>query len=76
VRTYGLVAANPFGERGFPPADVQQGQVTIAKGDKLRLHYRVLFYSGDRSPEQLDAVYKLYASTAKPRKGLGSADRP
>ena len=76
VRTYGLFAANPFGERGFPPADIKQGPVTLAKGDKLRLHYRVLFYSGERSPEELGAIYKLYAAAAKPQIGSGSADRP
>lgn len=63
VRTYGLFAANPFGETGFPPAAVKQGVVTVAKGDALRLHYRVLFYSGERSAEQLDAINREYAAT-------------
>lgn len=65
VRTYGLFAANPFGEQGFPPAKAEQGAVTLSKGETLRLHYRVLFYSGDRSAGQLDAIYEDYASTIK-----------
>ncbi len=63
VRTYGLFAANPFGEQGFPPAKAEQGAVTLAKGEKVRFHCRVLFYSHDRSAGQLDAIYEDYAST-------------
>ena len=58
VRTYGLFAANPFGESDFPPGDSKQGEVKLAKGEKLKLHYRALFYSGERTPEELAAIYK------------------
>lgn len=58
VRTYGLFAANPFGEHDFPPGDPKQGEVKLAKGEQLRFHYRVLFYSGERTPEQLAAIYE------------------
>lgn len=61
VRTYGLFAANPFGESDFPPGDAKQGEVKLTKGEKLKLHYRVLFYSGERTPEELAAIYKEYA---------------
>ena len=34
VRTYGLFAANPFGQKDFPnPEAAKQGEVTIKKGD-------------------------------------------
>jgi hypothetical protein len=62
VRTYGLFGANPFGEKEFEVNDSQQGEAKVAKGDKLRLHYRVLFYAGQRSPEELSAIYKEYAA--------------
>jgi hypothetical protein len=58
VRTYGLFAANPFGNKDWKSTD--QGDATIKKGDTMRLHYRVLFYEGTRTPEQLDAIYKEY----------------
>ncbi|MBA3481570.1 MAG: PmoA family protein [Pirellulales bacterium] len=63
VRTYGLFAANPFGENGFPPADLKQGVVKLAKGDALRLHYRVLFYSGERQAVDLEAINEDYVKT-------------
>jgi hypothetical protein len=58
VRTYGLFAANPFGQRDFE-AD-NQGPATLKKGEKLRLHYRVLFYDGEMSDGQLASIYKEY----------------
>jgi hypothetical protein len=64
VRTYGLFAANPFGQEGFDVEDVKQGAAKLAKGESLRLHYRVLFYSGERTPEQIAAIYQQYAAAA------------
>jgi hypothetical protein len=65
VRTYGLFAANPFGKKDFP-ADSQdpqeRGEATVKKGEKLRVHYRVLFYDGEKSPAELAAIYKEYAA--------------
>jgi hypothetical protein len=62
VRTYGLFAANPFGQRDFPPDDHEQGETTVKKGDKLRLHYRVLVYDGTKSERELAEIYKGYTS--------------
>ncbi|WP_172991890.1 PmoA family protein [Lacipirellula parvula] len=64
VRTYGLFAANPFGNSDFPAGDSPQGEVRLAPGDELTLHYRVLFYSGKRTAEQIGAIYREI--TAKP----------
>ena len=65
VRTYGLFAANPFGERDFSPArdaaENRQGAAKLAKGEKLRLHFRVLFHRGDLTAEQLREIYEKYA---------------
>jgi hypothetical protein len=66
VRTYGLFAANPFGQKDFPKSDdPEQGEAKVAQGEKLRLHYRVLFYSGEKSPEELAGIYREYASTGE-----------
>jgi hypothetical protein len=66
VRTYGLFAANPFGQEEFPKSDdSEQGDAKLAEGEKLRLHYRVLFYGGEKSAEELAAIYKEYAGGAE-----------
>jgi hypothetical protein len=69
VRTYGLFAANPFGQRDFPSspsaADARQGEVKLAKGEKLKVHYRVLFHHGELTPRQLGEIYEKYAGKAK-----------
>lgn len=64
VRTYGLFAANPFGNSDFPVGDSPQGEVRLAKGEVLELHYRVLFYNGERTAKQLHEIYREI--TAKP----------
>lgn len=64
VRTYGLFAANPFGQEDFPPGDPKQGEHALKQGEKLRLHYRVLFYVGDKTPEDLAAIYAKYTAPA------------
>jgi hypothetical protein len=61
VRTYGLFAANPFGQKDFPKTDdPEQGAAKLAGGEKLRLHYRVLFYGGEKSAEELADIYREY----------------
>jgi len=62
VRPYGLFAANPFGQRDFPAdGGNKQGRIKIKKGDTIRLHFRVLFYAGELSRDEIAAVYKQYA---------------
>jgi Family of unknown function (DUF6807) len=62
ARTYGLLAANPFGEGDFPkdPSQPKQGPKTIAKGEKLPLHYRVLFHSGDPQEANVEQAYEAF----------------
>jgi hypothetical protein len=61
VRTYGLFAANPFGQEDFPKTDdPEQGDAKITGDEKLHLHYRVLFYGGEKSAEELAAIYEKY----------------
>jgi hypothetical protein len=61
VRTYGLFAANPFGQQEFPLDDAKQGEATLKKGEKLRLHYRALFYSGTLTTEEISHLNTSYA---------------
>jgi hypothetical protein len=66
VRTYGLFAANPFGQKDFPESDdPKQGDVTLQQGETLRLHYRVLLYGGEKSAEELGEIYRGYSAAAK-----------
>jgi hypothetical protein len=61
VRTYGLFAANPIGQKEFPADDIAQGEVTLKRGSTLRLHYRVLFYNGELANDQIADIYKAYS---------------
>lgn len=52
VRTYGLFAANPFGEHEFPSLDrsqesMQQGAKTLQHGEALTLRYLVILHKGE-----------------------------
>jgi hypothetical protein len=62
ARTYGLLAANPFGEGEFPKDDSQpkQGAKSLAKGEKLPLHYRVLLHSGDPQEAHVQKAYEKF----------------
>lgn len=63
VRTYGLFAVNPIGEKDFPPVDgVQQGSITIPKGDTLTLRYRVLLHEGDEKQADVAEHFRRYAA--------------
>ncbi|MGD9637079.1 MAG: DUF6807 family protein, partial [Pirellulales bacterium] len=64
VRTYGLLAANPFGEGDFPPdgSEPKQGPKTLAKGEKLPLRYRVILHSGDPQQAKIGAAYKKFSA--------------
>ena len=62
ARTYGLLAANPFGEGEFPKDDSQpkQGPKTLAKGEKLPLRYRVLLHTGDPQRRTSRQAYEKF----------------
>ncbi len=62
ARTYGLLAANPFGEGDFPKdaSQPKQGPTTIAKGQQLPLHYRVLFHTGDPQEGNVEKAYEAF----------------
>ena len=62
VRAYGLFAANPFGEKDFPSATVQQGPLTIEADKSLTLKYRILLHEGRSSRDVLDQEYRRFAN--------------
>ncbi|HEX3727079.1 MAG TPA: DUF6807 family protein [Pirellulales bacterium] len=48
ARDYGLLVANPFGQKAFTGG--LASQVTVSKGDTLRLRFAVLFHAGEIDP--------------------------
>ncbi|MEX0641382.1 MAG: PmoA family protein [Pirellulales bacterium] len=64
VRDYGLLAANPFGQKEFPhPELADQGVFTIKKGDELTFHYRVLLHHGATEEADIANAYSEFASS-------------
>ena len=63
VRTYGLFAANPFGKKDFPdPEKIEQGPVTLKKGESLSLNYRVWFHNGATDKKAIEEVFREFAA--------------
>jgi hypothetical protein len=62
VRTYGLFAANPFGEYHFTGAKEKTDGVRMKQGEKLLFRYRVVLHTGD---EKTGRVAERYAEFAK-----------
>jgi len=60
VRTYGLFAANPFAGRGYDPA-LPDASSTLAPGEVLRLHHRILLHTGDERAAAVDDAWQQYA---------------
>lgn len=63
VRTYGLFAANPFGEHHFIGSDTKSGGYLLPAKESFELHYRVVFHAGD---EKMGAIDQRWQSFAKP----------
>ena len=60
-RSYGLFAANPFGERDFYNDKTRDGSLTIDAGKTLRFRYRVVIHPGDSTTANIAELYKKYA---------------
>lgn len=60
VRTYGLFAANPFGEYHFTGGKPTDG-VRLAAGESLTLRYRVLLHRGDTESADIAGQWKRYS---------------
>ena len=53
------------GSTTFRPKVPQQGDATLAKGETLRLHYRVLLYNGELTPAELEAAYQSWSEAVE-----------
>jgi hypothetical protein len=60
ARTYGLLAANPFGLHDFQKAPKGTGSYTLEPGKPLTLRYRFLFHRGDATTARIADRYTTY----------------
>jgi hypothetical protein len=62
VRTYGLFAANPFGQAQFEKLpDKNAGAFKVAPGQSVTFRYRFYFHEGDTTQAKVADHYKQYA---------------
>lgn len=62
ARSYGLFAANIFGEHDFMADKTRDGSLSLEPGGSLRFRYRVLIHPGDCQSAGIADLYKKYAS--------------
>ena len=62
ARSYGLLAANPFGWREFSKDHNKDGSWTIPEGKSLTCRYRVFIREGDVPADALRNAYAFYAA--------------
>lgn len=66
VRTYGLFAANPFGQAQFEKlADKEAGAFKIAPGQSVTFRYRFFFHEGDPEQAKVADRYREYTDQVK-----------
>lgn len=65
AREYGLVAANPFGRRAFEGKREQSGDLVIAKGESIRLRYRVVIHDGAWDMKRLETTFTEWITPIK-----------
>ena len=59
-RSYGLFAANIFGEHDYYNDKTRDGSVTVEPGNSLRFRYRVIIHPGDAASANIADLYKKY----------------
>lgn len=66
VRTYGLFAANPFGQAQFEKLpDKNAGEFKIPAGQSATFRYRFYFHEGDTDQAKVAEHYKDYTAKVK-----------
>jgi hypothetical protein len=60
TRSYGLFAANIFGEHDFYNDPKRNGSITLQPGKTLRFRYRVVIHPGDTQEANIAGLYKKY----------------
>ena len=58
ARTYGLIAANPFGKHDFQGGPSGSGDFVLKKGQEMTLRYQVIVHYGSWSPDRLEFLWK------------------
>lgn len=66
VRTYGLFAANPFGQHHFTGEKQKTKGTLLTKGKTMRLSYRVVLSVGSFDPEIAQKNHEQFASDSRP----------
>jgi hypothetical protein len=59
ARTYGLLTANPFGEKSFTKNG--NGNYTLKKGDSLTQKYGLLMQTGTFKKDSVEKAYQAFA---------------
>ena len=62
-RSYGLFAANIFGEHDFYADKSRNGSVTVEPGGALRFRYRVVIHPGDTREAGIAELYRQYGGS-------------
>jgi hypothetical protein len=62
ARSYGLLAANPFGWREFSKDESKDGSWTIPEEKSITFRYRVFIREGELAPDALRQAYRAYAA--------------
>lgn len=65
ARTYGLVAANPFGVHDFEKKPAGTGDMKIPAGESKTFRYRFLFHRGDVKQADIPDEYELFSGTGQ-----------
>ena len=67
-RAYGLHSVNPFGVSDFLNDKTKDGSMTIAPGEHVRFHYRLIIHPGAPGT-RIAELYKQYAQTKQAKSG-------
>lgn len=63
ARTYGLLAANPFGQHHFEKlSNKQAGDFLLPKGKSVTWKYRFYWHEGDETQGNVEQVYQSFAA--------------
>ncbi len=65
ARTYGLLAANPFGVHDFEGKPAGTGNHVLTKGETLELRYRVWLHHGHKTAEEIEVAFEVYQEQSK-----------
>jgi hypothetical protein len=64
VRSYGLFSANPFAQHDYDPT-LPDGTTMLKSAERLKLHHRFVFHTGDAVTAKIEAAWQEYAKETK-----------